>query len=259
MDILTVAVPTDNSGKSDVGIPEGSLAIAAFIVLALPGFIYAGVGRWARGESATDRDVGLTIARGAVFSVALTAVYLLLLGGWLFSGVGPGADADAVAIANPRLLGLTVLVFYVAVPTVVSIVMHRRRIDWVFPNWAEDARGDVKRGFGWVRLPQSKHGYNSVPSAWDHASEQNHQAWVKVKRSNGEWVGGWFTKGSFVTTYPEPRSIYIAHQFRMTNDGNFDGEGPIPGSGVFLMINNDDMVFWTNPARADQEKEDCDG
>lgn len=232
-----------------MGIPEGSLAIAAFIVLALPGFIYAGVGRWARGESATDRNVGLTVARGAVFAVALTGIYLLFFGNWLYDGLGTGAATDAVIITNPRLLGLAVLLFYIAVPTVASIVLHRRRIEWVSPNWATDAKANAKRGLRWVRLPQSKHGYNSVPSAWNHATEQNHQAWVKIKRSNGEWVGGWFTKGSFVTTYPEPRSIYIAHQFRMTDDGNFDGEDPIPGAGVFLMISDDDVVFWTNPAR----------
>jgi hypothetical protein len=242
-----------------MGVPEGSFAVAAFIVLALPGFIYAAVGRWARGESATDRDVGLTIARGAVFAVVLTAAYLFVFGGWLYEGLKPGGNPDTLVIANPRLLGLAVLVFYIAVPTAVSVVLHRRRITWSRPGWAVDADGNGKRGLEWVLLPQSKHGYNSVPSAWDHATAQNHQAWVKVKRSNGEWVGGWFTQGSLVTTYPEPRSIYIAHQFRMTKDGNFDGEDPIPGSGVFLMINDDDMVFWSNPARAEDEKEDGDG
>jgi hypothetical protein len=64
-----------------MGVPEGSLAIAAFIILALPGFILAAVGRWARGESTADRDVGLTFARGTVFAVALTAVYLVVLAG----------------------------------------------------------------------------------------------------------------------------------------------------------------------------------
>ncbi|SFR84265.1 hypothetical protein SAMN05428970_2958 [Agromyces sp. CF514] len=242
-----------------MGIPEGSLAIAAFVVLALPGFIYSGVGRWARGESATDRDAGLTVARGAVFAVALTGFYFLVFGGWLYSGLQPGASADALLIASPRLLGLIVLVFYIAVPATVSLFLHRRQIEWVRPKWAVDVRPKVKVGLEWVRLPQSKHGYNSAPSAWDYATEQNHQAWVKIKRSNGEWVGGWFTKGSFVTTYPEPRSIYIAHQFRMTDDGKYDGVDPLPGAGVFLMISDDDLVFWTNPARADQEKEDGDG
>ncbi|WP_394255349.1 DUF6338 family protein [Pseudoclavibacter helvolus] len=242
-----------------MGIPEGSLAIAAFIVLALPGFIYAGVGRWARGESASDRDVGLTIARGAVFAVALTGVYLLVFGGWLYDGLGPGAATDALSIKNPRFLGLAVLGFYVAVPTFVSLILHRRRLKWTSPRWAIDGEGTVKRGLTWMLLPRSKHGYNSVPSAWNHATEQNHHAWVRIRRRNGEWVGGWFTEGSFVTTYPEPRSIYIAHQYCMTDDGNFQGENPIPGAGVFLMINDDDIVFWTNPARPNTEEDDDDG
>lgn len=29
--------------------------------------------------------------------------------------------------------------------------------------------------------------------------------------------------------------------------------------GVFLMINDDDIVFWTNPARPNTEEDDDDG
>jgi len=242
-----------------MGVPEGSLAIAAFIVLALPGFILAAVGRWARGESTADRDVGLTFARGTVFAVGLTALYLVVFGAWLYDGLKPGAGADAVVIANPRLVGLAVLIFYVVIPAALSVLINWKNVSADWPAWVRGANGEVRRGFGWVRLLRSRHGYSSMPSAWNHAAEQNHDAWVKVKRSNGDWVGGWFSKGSFVTTYPEPNSIYIAHQFQMNDQGMIVGDDPIPGAGVFLMINDDDMVFWDSPKRAQAEKDGSDG
>lgn len=237
-----------------MGVPESSFAIAAFVVVALPGFLYAAVGRWARGESASDRDVGLTIARGAAFAVTLTGVYLVLFGAWLFEGIEVSTNSEALTISDPRRLGVTVLVFYIVVPAVISALLHRQHITWSRPGWALDKAGDVKKGRRWAKYVHSRHGYSAVPSAWDHAARQNHNAWVKIKRSNGEWVGGWFTKGSFVTTYPEPRAIYVADQFAMTKDGNFIGEDPLPGSGVFLMISDTDLVFWTNPKRAQQQE-----
>lgn len=237
-----------------MGVPESSFAIAAFIVVALPGFLYAAVGRWARGESASDRDVSLTVARGAAFAVTLTGMYLVVFGTWLFEGIGVDATAEALTVSDPRRLGATVLVFYIIVPTLISVFLHRQHIAWSRPGWAVDKAGDVKKGRRWAKYVHSRHGYSNVPSAWDHAARQNHNAWVKVKRSNGEWVGGWFTKGSYVTTYPEPRGIYVADQFAMSEEGNFIGEDPLPGTGVFLTISDTDLVFWTNPKRIQQQE-----
>lgn len=159
-----------------------------------------------------------------------------------------------MVIANPHLVGLAVLIFYLAVPAALSVLIHRKHICMDRPAWALDAAGNVRPAFKWARSLRSRHGYSSVPSAWNHATEQNHAAWVKVKRSNGDWVGGWFTKGSFVTTYPEPRSIYIAQQFKMNAQGMIEGDEPIPGTGVFLMINDDDIVFWDSPTRAQTQQ-----
>jgi len=230
-----------------MGIPAGSFAIAAFVIIALPGFIYAAVCRWFRGESAADRDVPLTIARGAIFAVAMTAVYLATFGNDLFASLQPGSQADSLTVTHPGDLGRAVLLLYVVVPVVVSFILNLRHVKWDHPKFLTGNNGKAFRGSGWVRLPRSRHGYSSIPSAWDYAASQNHNSWVKVKRANGDWVGGWYTDESFVTTYPEPRSIYIAHQHTMKPDGTIDE--PIPQTGVFLSIDDDDIVIWNNPNR----------
>lgn len=237
-----------------MGVPEGSFAIAAFIVVAIPGFIYAAVRRWARGESAADRDVTLGIARGSVFAVTLTATYFFVFGGQLYAGIGPGVAADALAIADPSHVGLSVLVFYVAIPVAISFILQMRHIGWQTPGWVRRAPKWTRSLAGWVRMPHSKKGYSSIPSAWDHSASENQHSWVAVRRGNGDWVGGWYTKGSFVTTYPEPRSIYINEQWEISRTGAF--KRPIPGAGVFLMINDDDTVIWTNPERGAEQEED---
>ncbi|WP_417540984.1 DUF6338 family protein [Microbacterium maritypicum] len=227
-----------------MGVPEGSFAVAAFIVIALPGFIYAWIRRWLRGESAADRNVGLAIARGAAFAVTLTALYLALFGDLVATGIKTVSGSDALALSDPQVVGLTVLVLYVIVPTAVSALLQVRHIAWqkvVLPERAPEWLRTVAAG---VRWPRSKHGYSPVPTAWDYAVTQNQSAYVKVKRgSTSEWIGGWYTGDAFAAMYPEPRSIYIHQQYAMNKKGEFGD--PLPDSSVFLMINDDDVVYWS--------------
>lgn len=230
-----------------VGLPEGSFAIATLIVVALPGFISAGIRRWARGEFAEDRVLGLSIARGTTFAVVLTGLYLLIGGDGVFESLQAGKGTDTIVISDPRRLAVTVLVLYVVVPAVVAMIVNRTHIEWKVPAKLEGATN-----FRWVRLPSSKHGYKSTPSAWDHATIHNHHAWVKVQRSDGQWIGGWYTKGSFATTYPEPRSLYIARQYEMDDNGDFGDE--IPNTGIFIMVGDGDLVFWTRPPISEEQE-----
>lgn len=221
---------------------EGSFALAAFIVIALPGLVYAAIRRWARGEGSTDRDFGLSVARGAILSVALTAVYLLIFGGTLWAGVAPGADADTVIVGDPRILALTVLGLYLLVPAAIAVMLNHRHLIWL----------PVRRA-AWIRYPRSRHGYSDTPTPWDHAGRKHQAAWVRIRKSNGDWIGGWFTAGSYASAYPEPRAIYIDQQFQMTKEGAL---GPaIPGAGVFVSITDDDIVIWER----DRQRDERDG
>lgn len=240
-----------------MGVPEGSFAVAAFVVIALPGLVYAAIRRWLRGEAAGDRDLGLSIARGAVFAVALTAIYLAAFGAQISEGLSVAAGTDTLSILDPSRVGLTVLVLYIVVPAIVSLLIQVRHLGWRPPVWSTKIPAWIRAVLRWVRVPQSRHGYSSTPSAWDHALPNSAGSWVKVKRGNGEWVGGWYTKGSFATTYPEPRSLYIDEQYEMSEDGVLGDQ--IPDTGVFIMINDDDLVFWSVPGKDLKRKESSNG
>lgn len=253
-----------------MGLPEGSFAIAAFIVLALPGFIFSGIRRWLRGESVSDRSVSLTIARGAIFAIALSAVYLVIWGPDLFQGLATGDSTDSFVVIDPRRVGIAVFALYIVMPTLISLVLQCRHIQWRVPGWLERRLPEqVNRSpkprrilpeqvapfLRWlVRVPSSKYGYESTPSAWDHAIRTTTSSWIKVKRADGDWVGGWYTKGSLATTYPEPRSIYIDQQWAMSKTGDF--KEAIPNTGLFVVIKDEDLVIWT---RNDEEEADSDG
>lgn len=209
-----------------MGLPTDSLGIVTLIILALPGLIYAATRRWARGEVAGDRDLGLGIARGTVFAVALTSVYLLLLGPRLFSGLAASSDNE-VAIVDARLVALKTLGLYIVVPAAISLLANAKHLDWSLKS-----------------TPKSKHGYTSTPTPWDDLVGTKQNAWVKIQRANGDWVGGWYSGGSVASTYPEPPSIYIADQFEMTDDGNFL-EPVGEGTGVFVSLSDGDVVIWS--------------
>ena len=225
-----------------MGLPEGSFAVAAFIVLALPGLIYAAIRRGLNGSRPEDRDVAQSIVRSAVFAIVLTCVYALLFAGMLVGGLAPGSETDTVIITDLRAVALTVLVFYALVPAVLAALLHLHHITWVQP-------GAVK----WLRIPRSKHGYTSTPNAWEHAVRRNPHSWVKIRRASGQWIGGWYSGGSFATSFPEPESIYIHEQYEMTAGGNFGK--PIPNTGVHVAIGEGDIVIWVRTSLPTEESD----
>ncbi|WP_420121140.1 DUF6338 family protein [Nakamurella sp.] len=214
-----------------MNIFEGSFAVAVFIIIALPGLIYAAVRKWARGEGPEDRDFGRSIARGAVFAVGLTTIYVLACGESLESGIVSGTDADTLAIGDPRGLARNVLFLYIILPFLVSLALNYRHLTW-------QAYGQSRR----LRYLRSRHGYSDTPTAWDHAIKRQQSSWVKVRKPNGVWAGGWFTKGSFASSYPESRGLYIDQQYLMSDEGDF--LRPIPQSSIFLTVSDDDIVIW---------------
>ena len=215
---------------------KGSFAVATFVIIALPGLVYAAVRRWARGEEPADRNFGLSVARGAVFAAGLTGTYLLIFGEALGRGIAAGTDADTFVVGDARTLALTVLGLYLAVPAAISVALNHRHLEW---SPVRDVR--------WLRFPRSKNGYSDTPTAWDHAARRNSSSWVKIRKADGTWVGGWFTNGSFASMYPEPKSIYIDQQYEMSADGNVGSE--IPGAGVLVTVTDGDIVIWTSQSK----------
>ncbi|MBB1516951.1 hypothetical protein H5398_13395 [Tessaracoccus sp. MC1679] len=241
-------------------IPSNSFAVAAVIVLALPGIIFSGVRHWLRGERPGERNPGLVLARSFVFSVVLAGVYLMLFGGWLFDGIAPGSEADTLVVSDPRAVGGVVTVFFALIPALIALIVYRRdvRVEpsaenspaWIRGAWTGVQRASawVDRKLDWLPWMTSRHGYIDIASPWEKANRDNKDAaWVKIQRENGQWIGGWLTHGSLAAAYPEQHQLYIDQQYEMTADGDF-GDA-LTDTGVWIVVGDKDVVSWIKSGR----------
>ena len=68
--------------------------------------------------------------------------------------------------------------------------------------------------------------YNPTPRAWDHAFKEAPECYVRLLMTDGSWLGGLYGAKSFVSSYPEPREIFIQEAWSMKPDGAFDMKQP---------------------------------
>lgn len=94
--------------------------------------------------------------------------------------------------------------------------------------------------------------YRAIPTAWDFAAPQRSGTFVRVRTPEGGWIGGWFGEGSFVSTYPEKRDIFIASQWTLSEHGAF--QDVVPGSaGVWIAVGDGCLVEWINDPAASED------
>jgi hypothetical protein len=232
-----------------VQIPSSTFAVVAFVVLFVPGFVFAVVRIWMRGFRADDKGIDTRIAQALVVSVILDAVYLIVVFPWLPSLVD--VSDKAIKVLHPVGLGMTILIAAVIVPAIVAALVYRpwrARIVATFESnplrpiahFARDiiARSPVQLERRWI--------YSSVPTAWDEAATKPANRFVRILLPDKRYVGGWYGPGSYVSTYPEPRDIFISDPFVMSGDGDF--EKPLQGSmGLWMSIPDGAIVDWVDP------------
>ncbi len=61
---------------------------------------------------------------------------------------------------------------------------------------------------------------------------------ASILTTDGRWIGGFFGKGSFVSSYPEPREMFVEGAWRMDDDGKFVAAQP---NSVGLYLRCDDI------------------
>jgi len=106
------------------------------------------------------------------------------------------------------------------VPTALAFVEH---------YWTIVRRGDWE----WRHPIRSFATYDPVPTVWDYVSQQLEPCFVRVLTPEGRWVGGWLGDPSFISSFPEPRELFIAVQWRMDDSGSFV-EQVAGSSGVWV-------------------------
>lgn len=208
-------------------IPNTAFGVVALVVLVVPGLVFALVRTSLRGFRADDKSLDLRITQAIVVSIFFDAIYLIIL-----NPVGMGLitlQKDSISIIHPVLLGVILLSLAILAPAFAATI----------PNFFIKAtKGDDKRRHFRLKFHNLHQG---TPNAWDHAFDVDKSRLVRLRMPDGRWIGGWFGPGSYVSAYPEPRDIFISHQYRMKKNGTF-GEVMPYTAGIWLMVPDDVSV-----------------
>jgi hypothetical protein len=222
-------------------IPATANAAAIFLVLVLPGIVYGFIRAMVAGSRAHDKEWGNRVVQAILFSVVLNAIYVLIFGKALVGRVVGGAGT---LTSQPRLAAAALLGLGVLVPAVLAYLRYGD-LGW---------RSTVVLGRLSIPLPVHRTAYSTVPTAWDQVAQRLQGRWVRIRLSDGRWVGGWFDARSFISTYPEPRDIFIEDQHHIAADGTI-GDLVTDSAGVWLSLKDGDVVEWLHPETPSTEKE----
>ncbi|MGY1603108.1 DUF6338 family protein [Geodermatophilus sp. SYSU D00815] len=228
-----------------VSVPSSLLQVVALLVLVVPGIVFAAVRRRLKGPVPEDRDFSVRLSRAIAVSVLLDLIYVAALGPMLVRRYGervadPGNLTDWVDDILP-LSGLA-FALLLAVPTVLAFALQIRLRR---PHLRRDA---------WSPLYLAPV-YHPTPTAWDRAAPTNADCFIRIRTSEGTWVGGWVGSGgrSFVSTYPEPRDIFIEYEWELDDEGVF--KRPVYGSrGIFVPLTGSERVSWVKWPAPEEEQ-----
>jgi hypothetical protein len=252
--------------------PTTAFGVVTVILLLVPGLVYAVARRHLKGFQYDDLSKDARIAQALIVSLFLDTIYLLVASQWLGDWVEFKSD-QAIVKAPSWVIALAVLVGGFVVPWLMAIVLNApyRIIRLLNDDALETENGQdahelahnynssrirkltlrVKVAGKWIakkfpfRIERTAY-YHPVPNAWDWGAREPRHRWVRVTLPNGYRVGGFFGPGSYVSTYPEPRDIFISHQYHLKDDGSW---GPMveATAGLWLKIGDDHIVEFLDP------------
>lgn len=232
-------------------------------MLLIPGLTYSLTRSALRGFRYDDLTIDARIAQALVVSVLLDAIYLAVGAAWITSVVR--VDGDKVIIEEPGLVGLAVLSGAFAIPAALSAVLNSPyRIRRRGTRAPAEARMRVNEPSKSKYLIERTTYYDAVLTAWDKGATDPRGRSVRVTLPDGRVLGGLFGPGSYVSTYPEPRDMYLSHAYSMNADGSF-GDLVQGTAGVWLRISDDHIVEFfdaeeqTTDETTDKERTIADG
>jgi hypothetical protein len=220
-------------------IPSTVYQLFSVLLLVVPGIVFAGVRRTLVGPSPEDRDFSVRVVRALATSAIFDAIYLIVGGPEVVHILHekpktPGALSGFAAY--PRQSAAVALALLVAIPALAAALPFARFLRPV----ASFLR--IPPNHLWIRKILA-YPNQSTPSAWDYAATIRAYQLVSVFTDDGKWVGGWLGADAFLSTYPEPRDIFIDHEWEMAPDGR--PVKPIDGSqGIYVPLGSNARVSW---------------
>lgn len=210
-------------------IPDSLTQVAIFVLIVMPGVTFATVRTALSGWKSPDYGTSARLMEAVFVSVLFCGVYAIAFAGVLSRNLN--AMPPSASIVTPGTAGLAVVLF-IAAPALVAAAISVKVVRY------EDPRGKTR-----VRVIK-RNGYRGTPQAWDgKVLHMDQGSFVRIRRADGTYFGGWYSTRSMASTYPRPRDIYIESQWKMKGDGAFDGK--IAGTrGVWLAVTDTCVVEW---------------
>ncbi|GAB3259850.1 DUF6338 family protein [Kineosporia babensis] len=220
-------------------IPATQFNVAVFLVMVLPGVVHAAVRTRYAGLRGHDRDMSSRILQALLVSTLLDAFYLVVY--LLVRGERANAmlvNPRAWAPQHLREIAWGLLILGIVLPAALAFIAYGP-LTWVPVS--------TRRGLRWLRLPgKRRSAYSPTPTAWDFAAPRRGGCWVRIRISESTWVGGWMGANSYLSTYPEPRDIFIEDQHHVNELGEI--KEPVANSaGVWVSLPEGAIVEWINP------------
>ena len=214
-------------------IPATSNQLLILVVVVLPGIVFSTVLQRLRGPTPEDKDVGTRLLRAVAIGIGLDLAYVIVGGSSLVDVIRSTSGTPAF-VQHPRETGLLAILLVVVIPALLAYAVH-----------AQAVLRDVPPYTSWVerRSRLLRTTYRTTPTAWDHIARRYGGCFVRVRLTDGVYVGGWVDGRAFVSGYPETRDLFIASQWALDPKGRFLHK--IDGTlGFYLAIGDDVLVEW---------------
>lgn len=195
-----------------MNIPSTAGQLLLTLAFVIPGFVYQGARSRFRGPTPADGSTSTRVLQALAVSAGLDAIYAVALGPTLVRLLRPATSgAPAGVIDHPRQSGLLALLLLFVIPVGLAALDYLR----------------LRKGWD-PRLS-----YDPTPRAWDYTFRDIGPCYVRVLTVEGTWLGGWYGENSFVSSYPEPREMFIETAHLMGGDGSFGAE-QLGSNGIYV-------------------------
>ncbi|GIG37556.1 DUF6338 family protein [Cellulomonas pakistanensis] len=195
-------------------MPETWAKAAVVLTLVVPGFVYRASWQSVAGPDPARPDFGTRVLHAIVATATFAGVYGTVLGPALLAV----ARDPELAVEGARTAAVAFLLLAIGIPWAaarICLALARSR----------PYRRLVARSLTALRL----HPPRPAPSAWDYAFRRVRSGWVRVRFSDGQWLGGCYGDHSFVSAYPDPQELYVEEGWVVRADGSFTDRLHSPG------------------------------
>ncbi len=236
-----------------MSVPSSVPQLIILVAFILPGIVYQSVRSRLRGPAPDELNATSKVLRATAVSTALVLFYGLLIGPELVDL----ARGKGWLVHHSRWTALIGLVLLLVIPAALALGEQ-----W----WTLWEGRPAKLTLSGLTT------YDPTPAAWDFAFRDREECFVRVLTNEGRWIGGWFDPDSFASSFPEPRELYIAQQWKMGEDGSFIDE-VTNSRGIYIRCDdarvvefigsvtanaNSEINSESEPQRAEEEREASD-